>query len=340
MKNTLLAPWDSPYGVPLFSMINDADFEEAFKQAMENAETNFTKISNNLEAPTFENTIEEMERGDRELDQVSRIFFNLVGTDSNPKRNSIQTKISPMLAAFNSKVLTNNKLWERVSLVYEKRNESNLTKEQIRVSELYYEMFKRAGAVLSEKQKKRYTDIMQNLAELGTEFSQNLLSDESSWCLSLDESDLEGLPEFVINSMSQSALDRDVKGYALTLSRSILEPFLQFSSSRKLREKAYLAWSSRGMNGGDTDNINIAKETLTLRTERANILGYNSFADFKLENQMAKNPKRVRDLLMAVWEPAKKKANIDAKNLQKIMLKDGITEALEAWDWRYYAEKI
>ena len=175
MKNTLLAPWDSPYGVPLFSMINDADFEEAFKQAMENAETNFTKISNNLEAPTFENTIEEMERGDRELDQVSRIFFNLVGTDSNPKRNSIQTKISPMLAAFNSKVLTNNKLWERVSLVYEKRNESNLTKEQIRVSELYYEMFKRAGAVLSEKQKKRYTDIMQNLAELGTKFSQNLL---------------------------------------------------------------------------------------------------------------------------------------------------------------------
>ena len=320
-------------------MINDADFEEAFKQAMENAETNFTKISNNLEAPTFENTIEEMERGDRELDQVSRIFFNLVGTDSNPKRNSIQTKISPMLAAFNSKVLTNNKLWERVSLVYEKRNESNLTKEQIRVSELYYEMFKRAGAVLSEKQKKRYTDIMQNLAELGTKFSQNLLSDESSWCLSLDESDLEGLPEFVINSMSQAALDRDVKGYALTLSRSILEPFLQFSSSRKLREKAYLAWSSRGMNGGDTDNINIAKETLTLRTERANILGYNSFADFKLENQMAKNPKRVRDLLMAVWEPAKKKANIDAKNLQKIMLKDGNTEALEAWDWRYYAEK-
>ena len=339
MKNTLLTPWDTPYGVPQFSMINDTDFEEAFTQAMTNSETNFTKITQNIEPPTFKNTIEEMERGDRELDQVSRIFFNLVGTDSNPKRNSIQTKISPMLAAFNSKVLTNNKLWERVSSVYERRNDSNLTKEQIRVSELYYEMFTRAGAVLSETKKKRYTAIMQNLAELGTKFSQNLLSDESSWCLSLDESQLEGLPDFVINSMSQAALDRDVKGYALTLSRSILEPFLQFSSNRKLREIAHLAWSSRGMNGGDTDNINIAKETLSLRTERANILGYNSFADFKLENQMAKNPKRVRDLLMAVWEPAKKKANIDAKNLQKIMLKDGNTEALKAWDWRYYAEK-
>ena len=339
MTNTLLNTWDAPYGVPQFSMINDNDFEEAFMQAMANAETNFIKITNNLELPTFKNTIEEMERSDRELDQVSSIFFNLVGTDSNPKRNSIQTKISPMLAAFNSKILTNNKLWERVSSIYEHRLNSGLSMEQIRVSELYYEMFKRAGAVLSETKKKRYTAIMQNLAELGTRFSQNLLSDESSWSLSLDESELEGLPEFVINSMSQAALDRELKGYALTLSRSILEPFLQFSSNQKLRKVAYLAWSKRGMNGGDTDNINIAKRTLSLRSERASILGYNSFADFKLENQMAKNPKRVRDLLMAVWEPAKRKASVDSENLQKLMVKDGGTQALQAWDWRYYAEK-
>lgn len=339
MTNPLLNEWETPFKFPPFLLIKDKHFDEAFTKAIKDAEEKFQNISKNQRPATFENTIEAMEKADFLLDRVSSVFFNLVGTDSNEVRKSIQTKLSPLLAQFNSRVLTNKDLWTRVTYVYENRFVENLSDEQVRVTELYYQMFNRAGAKLNDKQKYRYTEIMSRLAEIGTEFSQNLLSAEGNWVLSLENSEVEKLPDFLKNSMAQAASDRGLAGYALTLSRSILEPFLQFSDQRDLRQQVLVAWQERGSNVNGVNNNILAKEMLKLRTERAQILGYKSFSEFKLENQMAKNPNNVRDLLMAVWEPAKQKAEKDAEILETFLLEDGEALPLLPSDWHFYAEK-
>ena len=339
MTNPLLTKWTTPFEFPPFSLINDNHFDEAFNHAIKEAEDKFDKISKNQSPATFENTIEEMEKADYLLDRVSSVFYNLVGTDSNDVRKSLQSKLSPVLAQFNSRILTNNSLWMRISHVYKNRLLTNLNEEQVRVTELYYQMFKRSGAKLNSKNKSRYTEIMSRLAEIGTEFSQNLLAAEGNWTLSLKESEVEELPNFLKTSMAQAASDRGLNGYALTLSRSILEPFVQFSIRRDLRRQVLLAWQERGSGEDGVNNGNLAKEMLKLRTERAQILGYKSFAEFKLENQMAKKPGNVRDLLMAVWEPAKQKAKKDTKILETLLENDGHSAPLLPSDWHFYAEK-
>jgi len=182
-------------------------------------------------------------------------------------------------------------------------------------------------------------EIKNRLAVLGTEFTQNLLSDERSWFMKLGEDDLQGLPEFVIDAARAAGKEKDAGGPVVTLSRSLITPFLQFSPRRDLRETAFKAWEARGANGGETDNRAIAAETLALRKERAALLGYDCFADYKLETEMAKTPEAVRDLLMQVWEPAKAQANADADVLTAMMHADGVNGDLAPWDWRYYAEK-
>ena len=199
--------------------------------------------------------------------------------------------------------------------------------------------FVRAGAALTGDQDKRMRQIMSRLAELGTAFTQNLLADEAAWHLELAEGDLEGLPDFVVNAARAAGKEKGLNGPVITLSRSLIVPFLQFSPRRDLREVAFNAWAARGANGGETDNRAIAAETLKLRQERAALLGYASFADFKLETEMAKTPDAVRKLLMDVWGPAKARAEADAEILTAMMQADGINGELEPWDWRYYAEK-
>ena len=205
--------------------------------------------------------------------------------------------------------------------------------------DLYHRMFVRAGANLTGDAQKRLPEVTSRLAELGTAFTQNLLKDEADWFMELGADDLDGLPDFLLSAAAEAAKERGIDGHIVTLSRSLIVPFLQFSTRRDLREKAYIAWGKRGENGGDTDNTGIAKETLDLRYERADLLGYKSFSDFKLEPEMAKTPENVRDLLMAVWEPAKTAANADAERLTEMLNADGINGDLEPWDWRYYAEK-
>ena len=185
----------------------------------------------------------------------------------------------------------------------------------------------------------RLKTIKSRLATLGTEFTQNLLADERDWHMELAEDDLEGLPDFAVDAARAAGKEKGLKGPVVTLSRSIIVPFLQFSPRRDLRERAYVAWGARGANGGKTDNRKIAAEILKLRQERAALLGYESFADYKLETEMAGTPTAVRDLLMAVWEPAKKQADADAQYLTDMMQRDGVNGPLEPWDWRYYAEK-
>ncbi len=212
-----------------------------------------------------------------------------------------------------------------------------LTPEQDRVLMLYRRMFLRAGAALEGDQAARMTEVKSRLATLGTTFTQNLLADERDWVMALD--DLSGLPDFVVASAQAAAEERGLEGHVVTLNRSLIVPFLQFSARRDLRAKAYEAWGARGANGGATDNRAIAAETLALRAERAGLLGYPSFAAYKLETEMARTPDAVRALLMQVWEPARAKALADAAVLEAMLHADGHAGPLEPWDWRYYAEK-
>nr|WP_325252277.1 M3 family metallopeptidase [Amylibacter sp.] len=338
--NPFLSDWSGPFALPPFDQITDADFAPAFEAAFTQSRTAINAIADNPAPASFANTIDALEQADALMDKVAGVFFNLSGSDSNPARESLQRDLAPRFAAFSSETMMNTALFARVDSLFETRDSLGLSPEQSRVLELYHRMFVRAGAQLTGTAKTRLPAVTERLAELGTAFSQNLLADERDWFMELGAADLDGLPEFLKSAARSAAEERDLDGYAITLSRSLIVPFLQFSARRDLREKAYTAWGKRGENGGKTDNIDIVRETLKLRQERANLLGYDTFADFKLEPEMAKTPEAVRELLMAVWEPAKAAANKDAARLTEMMHEDGVNGDLEPWDWRYYAEKL
>ena len=338
MTNPLLSRWDTPFQLPPFAQVQDADFRPAFDAALTAGRAAYAAIATNPEPPTFSNTIEAMEQADDLLDRVAGVFFNLSGSDSNPAREALQRELSPMLSAYSSEIVNNHALFDRINVLWSAREALELTDEQARVLMLYRRMFVRAGAALEGKSAERLTDVKSRLATLGTQFTQNLLADERDWMMPLD--DLAGLPEFVIASAKAAAVERGRDGYVVTLNRSLIVPFLQFSARRDLREKAYEAWTARGANGGKTDNRAIAAEVLALRAERANLLGYESFARYKLETEMAGTPEAVRDLLMQVWAPARAKAVADAAKLEAMLLADGHTGPLQPWDWRFYADKL
>ncbi len=339
MTNPLLDDWDTPFALPPFDKITDADFAPAFKVAFARARAAINAIANAPQPATFVNTIEALERAETLMDKVAGVFFNLVGADSTPTLEALQRKLSPEFAAFNSETMMNQRLFQRVDQLFSRRAQLDLTTEQARVLTLYHRMFLRAGAALTPADRKRLAKVTERLAVLGTAFSQNLLADERNWVLALAPDDLDGLPDFLLDAARAAADARDLNGHVITLSRSLIVPFLQFSPRRDLREKAFRAWVSRGATGGDTDNGEIVREILVLREERAHLLGYEDFATFKLAPKMAKTPAAAKDLLMAVWKPARAQAERDAEVLEKMMRQDGINAPLSAWDWRYYAEK-
>jgi peptidyl-dipeptidase Dcp len=339
MTNPLLEHWTGAFGLAPFALIRDEDFGPAFEAGLAEARANIAAIAAAPEAPTFANTIEAMELAEEVLDRVSGVFYNLVGADSTPAREALQSDLAPKLAAFSSEVTMNAALFARIETLWQARDRLPLTDEQRRVLELYRRMFVRAGAALDEAGRKRMAEVKERLAVLSTRFSQNLLADERDWFLPLAAAELEGLPDFVVAAARAAAEERGRVGHVLTLSRSLIVPFLQFSPRRDLRETAYRAWIARGANGGETDNRAIAAEILKLREERAKLLGYRSFAAYKLETEMARTEGAVRDLLMQVWKPARAKAGADAAILTRMMHDDGINGDLEPWDWRYYSEK-
>ncbi len=334
--NALLSDWNTPFKLPPFEHITEADFGPAFEAALAQARQNTAVIAAQTEAPTFANTIEAMERAEASLDRVAGVFFNLSGADSTPALQALQRALSPKLAAYQSEMMMNAALWARVRAL----TPEGLSEQQARVLELYQKMFRRAGAELEGADKSRFAEIMQRLATLGTGFSQNLLADEREWFMPLAKADLEGLPEDVIAAAKSAAEARGEAGHVLTLSRSLITPFLQFSPRRDLREQAFKAWVARGENGGETDNRAGAVEMLALRDKRAKLLGYANFTAYKLDGEMAKTPDAVRKLLMQVWAPAKAAAEADASKLTEMLHADGINEALKPWDWRYYAAKL
>jgi len=339
MTNPLLSQWNTPFEIAPFDKISDDDFMPAFEAALAEDRANVDAIAKNPEPASFANTIEALELSSEALHKVLSVFYTLAGSDSNPEREALQRAFAPKLAAYSSEVFMNVDLFQRIETLWKNRDSLNLDKEQSRVLMLTRRGFVRSGANLEGRDRERLKAVTNRLAVLGTEFTQNLLADERDWFMELGTDDLEGLPKFVLDTAKSAAEEKGVSGHVVTLSRSLIVPFLQFSSRRDLRENAYRAWAARGANNGATDNRAIAAETLALRQERAELLGYKSFADFKLETEMAKTPVAVRDLLMQVWLPAKAQADKDAEVLTQMMQDDGVNGVLEPWDWRYYSEK-
>jgi len=339
MTNVLLSDWTTPFALPPFEAIRDEDFASAFEVALAVARARLAEIVDNPEPATFSNTIEALELAEEELNRVAGVFYNLAGAESNPLREELQRELAPKLAAWNSERSLNPALFARIEALWEARDRLDLTEDQARLLHLYRRGFVRAGAALSGADAGRMREINSRLAVIGTAFSQNLLADERAWFMDLAETDLEGLPEFLVTAARDEGAVRGRPGPVVTLSRSLIVPFLQFSPRRDLRERAFRAWVARGENGGETDNRAIVAETLALRHERAQLLGYSDFAAFKLETEMAKHPEAVEDLLMQVWAPAKAQAEADAKRLEVMLHADGHNGVLEPWDWRYYSEK-
>lgn len=339
MTNMLLADWRTPFGLAPFDAIHDADFAPAFESALAEARAEIVTIAENPDAPSFANTIAALEASGKALRRVLSVFYALAGADSNPERQALQRDFAPKLAAHASETYGNKRLFQRVERLWGARDTLGLALEEARLLMLTHRAFRRAGAALTGPEEDRMRAIMARLAELGTAFTQNLLADEAGWHMALSEADLEGLPDFVVDAARAAGRAKGLAGPVITLSRSLIVPFLQFSPRRDLRKRAYESWVSRGAMGGETDNREVAAEILRLRAERAALLGYESFAAYKLETEMAKTPEAVRALLMAVWEPAKAQAERDARVLADMMQADGINGELEPWDWRYYAGK-
>ncbi|WP_460272468.1 M3 family metallopeptidase [Celeribacter sp. ULVN23_4] len=337
MINAYLSEWNTPFNLPPFADLRDEDVKPAVEAALEEGRAAIKTIAENSEAPSFANTIEALEKADATLSKVLGAFYGMAGADTNDVRDGLMREFSPMLSAYSSEITANSALFERIETLWQARDTLDLTDEQQRVLMLTRRSFVRSGAKLEGADKDRMAALKSRLATLGTQFSQNLLADEREWFMELSEDDLEGLPQFVVDAAHSAGEEKGANGPVVTLSRSLITPFLQFSPRRDLREKAFRAWVARGENGNANDNREIAKEILELREERAKLLGYENFATYKLETEMAKTPEHVRDLLKRVWTPAKEAAERDAAILSDMMAEDGVNGDLEPWDWRYYS---
>jgi len=339
-KNPLLAPWTGPFEAPPFERIEPAHFRPAFEITLKDARAEIDAIAQDPAPPTFANTIEALERGGRSLNRVANVFYNLAGAATNDELEAIEREMAPILSRHRSETYFNEALFARVEALKADEAKLGLDEEQARVLERYHLNFTRTGAGLPAASKARLAEIAERLASLGAQFGQNVLADEKSFLMLLEAGDLEGLPDFLVKGAARTATERGHPGkYGVTLSRSSIEPFLQFSSRRDLREKAFRAWIARGENGGPTDNRAIAAEMVTLRAERARLLGYESFAHFRLADTMAKTPEAALDLLRSVWEPGVLRAQREEEALQQIVAGEGGNFKVAPWDWRYYAEK-
>ncbi len=334
MTNPLLAPFPGPFGLPPFDRIRDADFAPAFEVALAEARAAYAAIAADPRPADFANVVGAMERAEQTLAQVGGVFWNMVGADSNDARQAIESDMAPKLAAFSSSVLLDPALYARLKAV----PEAGLGQEEARVLMLYRRAFRRAGAELDGPARARMAGITERLAVLTTEFGQKALAEEKDWMLPLSDDDLQGLPDALVAALRAAGTERGQEGPVMVLSRSLVVPFLQSSPRRDLRRRIHAAWIARGANGNANDTRALVTEILTLRQERARLMGHASFAAFKLETEMAGTPDRVRDLLTTVWPKALAKAAEDEAILLARARADGVNDALGAWDWRYYAE--
>lgn len=341
--NPLLSQWTGPYGgIPPFDKVSVADFKPALEAAMTENLAEIDKIANNSAAPTFENTIAEMERAGSSLDRVSTVYGIWSGTLSSPEIRAVEREMGPKFAAMSDKITQNFALFKRIEAIYNAREKSKLTSEQQRLTWRYYTNFVRAGAKLGANEKTRLSEINQKLADLYTRFSQNLLADETDLYIEIkNDAELEGLPQSLKDAAATIAESKGKKGsWMISNTRSSVDPFLTYSSNRGLREKVWKMFVNRGDNADKNDNNAIITEVLQLRAERAKILGFETHAHWRLENAMAKTPERAMELMEAVWKPAVLRVKEEVADMQKLADKEGAKITIEPWDYRYYMEKV
>ena len=341
-ENVLLQEFTGPYeGVPAFQEMKVDLIAPAVRQGMESHLEEIDKITSNEEEPTFENTIVPMEKAGKKL-QRAMVYYGIFSSNkSSPEFREVQKDLSPEISEYNSKISQNEALFQRIKSVYDDSQENPLETQKQRTLDLIYEDFEMSGANLNAEDKARYAAINKELSEIYTSFSNNVLADEEGYVVYLSEDQLGGLPESYVRSAAQAAEERDHKGeYAVTNTRSSMDPFLTYSTERALREKVWRNYYSRGDNGDEHDNNEIIKQILKLRDERVELLGYDNYAQWRLQNRMAKNPENAMDLMMQVWPAALARVEEEVADMQKIADSEGANITIEPWDYRFYAEKV
>ncbi|MDG2061592.1 MAG: M3 family metallopeptidase [SAR86 cluster bacterium] len=341
--NPFLKEYSTPYKIPPFQDIKSKHYMPAFLAGMKEHLIEIDGIVKDTNEPTFENTIVELERTGKTLDKVSNVFFNLLSSNTNDEMDDIAKEISPLLSAHGDKISLNKNLFKKVKSVYQKKSTLNLNTEQQRLVDETYKKFIRSGVQLNTDSMDKLTEINQQLSSLSLQFDQNLLKEtnEGYNLVIEDESMLEGLPKDVINQAQKLAESSGSKGkWIFKPTRVSMYPFLTYSTKRDLREKLYKSYIKRGDNDNGKDNKNLAIQMADLRTQKANLLGYKTHADFILENTMAKNTQQVKNLLDQVWVPGLERAKSEAKEMQNLIQEEGKNFKLAAWDWWHYSEKI
>ena len=340
--NPFLNEYETPFKIPPFEEIEFAHYEPAFDIGMKEHLKEIEEIANNQQEPTFENTIEAMERSGETLDKVANVFFNLLGSNTNDDMDALAMKISPKLSAHNDSILLNKELFKRIKELFDNKGSFNLTTEQNRLLEETYKRFIRSGANLDNQSMERLTQINSSLSSLSVQFDQNVLKETNSYSMVIEnEEDLDGLPAEEIRQASLLADSEGQSGkWVFKPTRVSMYPFLTYSTQRDLREELYNSYIQRGDNDNEYDNKEIIAEMISLRKEKASMMGFDSHSDYVLDNTMAKTPENVNKLLQTIWKPGVEKAKGEVEEMQKLISDEGGNFELAAWDWWHYSEKL
>ena len=340
--NILLQEWTGPYdGVPAFDKMKVGDVKSAMEKGMELGLIDIEKIANNPEAPTFENTIVAMERSGKELERIFTYYGIMSSNVSTPEFRDLQAELAPKISEYTSKISQNEKLFQRIKSVYDASQTTPLEADQQRVVDLTYKSFEMNGANLDVEKKKRFAEINKELSSIYTKFSNNVLHDEENYVTYLNEDQIGGLSESFVKSAAKIASDNKQEGkYAITNTRSSVDPFLTYSTERELRKQVWNNYYSRGDNGDEFDNNKLIADILKLRKERVGLMGYDNYAEWRLQDRMAKTPENAMDLMMAVWPAAIARVKEEVTDMQAVANVNGDKITIEPWDYRYYAEKV
>ena len=341
-SNPLLTEQQTPFGVPAFDQIKVEHYMPAFEAAIQANQAEIDAIINNPAAPTFENTVEALDRTGELLDKVVGVFFNVLEADGNDEMNKIAEQVTPMLSALSDGIILNDKLFQRVKAVYEQKDDLNLNPEQMRLLTETYKQFAQNGANLPEDQKKRLMEINQELGLLSLQFGNNVVAETNAYQLFItDENELKGLPESAKAAAKEEATAAGrPDAWLFTPKRTSFTPVLQYCENRELRKELLMAYTTRGNHDNEFDNKDIIVKTMQLRVEKARLFGYSNPADYILADCMAHDAKTVDEFLQSVWEPSLEAAKKEAAELQKLLDKDLPGEKLQPWDWWYYTEKL
>ena len=340
--NPFFEEYETPFKIPPFEKIKFEHYEPAFMQGIDEHQKEIVKIAQNEKEPTFENTLEALESSCKTLDKVANVFYNLLGSNTNDEFDALAVKMSPLLSAHNDKILLNKELFERIKILKSNEPSLKLSDEQKRLLDETYKRFQRAGANLDQEAMIRLTEINSSLSSLSVQFDQNVLKETNGYSLIIDDpDDLQGLPNEEIRQASLLASSEGHDGkWVFKPTRVSMYPFLTYSEKRELRENLYKSYILRGDNDNDFDNKEIIKKMVALRKEKANLMGFETHADYVLDNTMAKTTLNVNKLLDTVWNPGIEKAKGEVEAMQEIILEEGGNFKLEAWDWWHYSEKL